>query len=136
MSEGAKMKSLTWILPTVVVIGLVLAVFIPVSGAWEAVTAFLVRWFFAVFCALYAVVQGRVYFMLRRRKVSDRAAEGVPVGAHGLFTIVWSVFAVAAVVYGVVGLDGWLETAGWIAIGSMICIQLLVLGRLDPRIGR
>ncbi len=134
MSEGTQKKSLTWILPAVVVLGLVLAILIPVSGATEAVVDIVARWFFAVFCTLYAIVQARVYFMFRRRRASLADSEGVPVAIHGAFTLVWAILAVAAIVYGITGVDGGLETAGWVTIVLLVGIQMLVLGRFDSRV--
>lgn len=133
MKEGARKKSLTWILPAVVVVGLVIAILIPVSGATETVTEIVARWFFAVFCTLYAIVQGRVYFKFRaRRRVGEYA--GVPLAAYAVFTGIWSAFAVAAIVYGILDVRGPFETAGWVTIVLLICIQMLVLGKLDQRV--
>ncbi|UCC72798.1 MAG: hypothetical protein JSV86_20990 [Gemmatimonadota bacterium] len=133
MSEGAQKKSLIWILPAVVVVGLVLAILIPVSGAMETVTEAVARWFFAVFCTLYAIVQGRLYSKFRRRR-SEGASAGVPVSAHGAFTAVWVVLAVLSIFYGIRGLGGRLEVAGWITIALVICMQMILLGRLDRRV--
>jgi uncharacterized membrane protein len=133
MSEGARKKTLTFILPAVVVAGLVLAILIPVSGATETVTEIVARWFFAVFCTLYAVVQGRLYFKFRRRDKAE-AYVGVPIGAYAAFTVIWVVLAVAAIVYGILDVGGLYETAGWVTIVLMICVQLIVLGRLDRRV--
>ena len=132
MSEGAK-KPLTFILPAVVVAGLVVAILIPVSGATETVTEIVARWFFAVFCTLYAVVQGRLYFKFRRQEQAE-AYVGVPIGAYAAFTVIWAALAVAAIAYGIFDVDGLYETAGWVTIVLMICIQLSVLGRLDQRV--
>jgi hypothetical protein len=41
---------------------------------------------------------------------------------------------VAAVIYGVLNVGGLYETTGWVTIVLMICIQLIVLGRLDQRV--
>ena len=133
MSEGAGKKPLTFILPAVVVAGLVLAILIPVSGATQTVTEIVARWFFAVFCTLYAVVQGRLYLRFRRQELAEEYV-GVPVGAYAVFTAIWSVLAVAAIVYGILDVGGLYETAGWVTIVLMICIQMIVLGRLDQRV--
>lgn len=133
MREAASRKSLTFILPAVVVAGLVLAILIPVSGAKETVMAIVARWFFAVFCTLYAAVQARLYLKFRRAEKAE-AYVGVPIGAYAAFTVVWAVLSVGAVVYGIVDPDGLYETAGWVTIVLMICIQLIVLGRLDQRV--
>jgi hypothetical protein len=133
MSEGTRKKPLTFILPAVVVVGLVLAILIPVSGATQTVTEIVARWFFAVFCTLYAVVQGRLYFKFRRKEKAE-AYVGVPLAAHAVFTVIWAVLAVAAIVYGILGVRGLYETAGWVTIVLLICIQLIVLGRLDQRV--
>jgi hypothetical protein len=133
MSEGARKKPLAFILPAVVVAGLVLAILIPVSGATETVTAIVARWFFAVFCTLYAAVQGRLYLKFRRAEQAE-AYVGVPIGAYAAFTVIWAVLAVAAIIYGVLDIGGLYETAGWVTIVLMICIQLIVLGRLDQRV--
>ncbi len=133
MSEGTRKKPLTFILPAVVVVGLVLAILIPVSGATETVTDIVARWFFAVFCTLYAAVQGRLYFKFRRAEKAERYV-GVPIGAYAAFTVIWAVLAVAAIIYGVLNVGGLYETGGWVTIVLMICIQLIVLGRLDQRV--
>ena len=88
MSEGAGKKPLTFILPAVVVAGLVLAILIPVSGATQTVTEIVARWFFAVFCTLYAVVQGRLYLKFRQAEKAE-AYVGVPIGAYAFFTVIW-----------------------------------------------
>ncbi|MGD2153757.1 MAG: hypothetical protein PVG79_10865 [Gemmatimonadales bacterium] len=133
MTDGTRKKPLTFILPAVVVVGLVLAILIPVSGAMETVTDIVARWFFAVFCTLYAVVQGRLYFKFRRQEKAE-AYVGVPLGAYAVFTLIWVALAVAAIVYGILDAGGTYETAGWVTIGLMICIQLIVLGKLDQRV--
>ncbi|UCC85240.1 MAG: hypothetical protein JSW46_10135 [Gemmatimonadota bacterium] len=133
MSEGARKKPLTFILPAVVVAGLVLAILIPVSGVTETVTDLVARWFFAVFCTLYVGVQGRLYIKFRQAEKAE-AYVGVPIGAYAAFTVIWAVLAVAAIVYGVLDVRGTYETAGWVTIVLMICIQLIVLGRLDQRV--
>ena len=132
MNEARK-KHLTFILPAAAVGLLVLAILIPVSGATETVTEAVSRWFFAVFCTLYAVVQGRVYLRFRQRE-KNGAYVGVPIGAYAVFTVIWLVLAVAAIVYGVLNVRGLYETAGWVTIVLMICIQLIVLGQLDTRV--
>ncbi len=117
--------------------GSVLA-FLTQPGGWtDAMLEVAGSWFFAVFCTLYAIVQGRVYFMFRRRMASEDSetvATDVPVSAHGYFTIVWAALALAAIAYGIAGIGGWRETAAWVTILLVICIQLLVLGKLDRRI--
>jgi hypothetical protein len=133
MSQGVWKIPLSWILPAVVVVGLVVAVLIPVTGATEAVTEIVTRWFFAVFCTLYAIVQGRLYFRFRRRRRAG-AYVGVPIAAHAVFTVIWAALAVAAVVYGILGVSRLVQTIGWVTIVLMICIQLIVLGRLDQRV--
>ncbi len=133
MSEGARSKPLTFILPAVVVVGLVVAILIPVSGATETVTGIVARWFFAVFCTLYAAVQGRLYLKFRQAEKAE-AYVGVPIGAYAAFTVVWALLAVAAILYGILNMGGLYETAGWVTIVLMICIQLIVLGRLDQRV--
>jgi hypothetical protein len=133
MSEGARIKPLTFILPAIVVVGLVVAILVPVSGATETVTNVVARWFFAVFCTLYAVVQGRLYLKFRRQEKAE-AYVGVPIGAYAAFTVVWAVLAVAAILYGVLDVGSMYETVGWVTIVLMICIQLIVLGRLDRRV--
>ncbi|NIN73386.1 MAG: hypothetical protein GTO46_15970 [Gemmatimonadetes bacterium] len=133
MSEGARIKPLTFILPAVVVVGLVVAILIPVSGLTQTVTQLVARWFFAVFCTLYAVVQGRLYLKFRRAERAE-AYVGVPIGAYAAFTVVWAVLAVAAILYGVFDVGGMYEAAGWVTIVLMICMQLIVLGRLDQRV--
>jgi hypothetical protein len=40
------------------------------------------------------------------------------------------VLALAAIVYGVLGLEGWWEIAGWATLVLVICVQLIVLGKL------
>jgi len=133
MSDGTRKKPLTFILPAVVVVGLVLAILIPVSGAMQTVTNVVARWFFAVFCTLYAVVQGRLYLKFRRQEKAE-AYVGVPLGAYAAFTVIWAALAVAAIVYGILDAGGTYETAGWVTIALMICIQLIVLGKLDQRV--
>ncbi|MGD2218115.1 MAG: hypothetical protein PVJ64_15265 [Gemmatimonadales bacterium] len=132
MSEGTR-KSLTFILPAVVVIGLVVAILLPVTGTIHTVTDVVARWFFAVFCTLYAGVQGRLYLKFRRAEKAE-AYVGVPIGAYAVFTVIWTVLAVAATVYGIFNVGGTYETAGWVTIVLMICVQLIVLGRLDKRV--
>jgi hypothetical protein len=133
MSEGSRKKSLTFILPAAVVVGLVLAILVPVSGATETVTEIVARWFFAVFCTLYAAVQARLYMKFRRQERAE-AYVGVPIGAYAVFTVIWAVLAVAAIIYGILDVGGLYETAGWVTIVLMICVQLIVLGKLDQRV--
>ncbi len=59
---------------------------------------------------------------------------GVPLAAHAVFTVIWAVLAVAAIVYGILDVGGLYEAVGWVTIVLMICIQLIVLGRLDQRV--
>jgi hypothetical protein len=109
----------------------VLALLIPAAGALETVMNVLRRWFFAAFCTLYALVQARVYVVRRRREA--RVARDVPISAFGFFTAVWFALAVAAVVYGILEPAGWWETAAWVTIVLVICIEMIVLGRLYRR---
>jgi hypothetical protein len=96
--------------------------------ALEATTGFLSHWFFAIFCVLFALTQARVY--LTRRRQQARLANHVPTSAFGFFTALWCVLALAAIVYGVLGLEGWWEIAGWATLVLVICVQLIVLGKL------
>ncbi|MGD8698295.1 MAG: hypothetical protein PVJ43_03330 [Gemmatimonadales bacterium] len=114
-----------------VIAGLVMAVVWRTGGALDTAVDFLGRWFFAVFCTVYALTQLRVYIL--RRKQEARVAAGVPPSAFGYFTVLWFVLAAAAVVYGIRGGGGWWETAAWVTIVAVICIQLFVLGRLIHR---
>jgi hypothetical protein len=113
---------------------LVGAFFIRAEGALEATTAFLSRWFFAIFCTIFSLAQVRVYGMRRRRQA--RVASHVPSGAFGLFTVLWLVMAIAAIVYGVTGVDGWWEIAAWAVLVVVICVQLIVLGGLEEKAKR
>lgn len=114
-----------------VVMGLVLALLIPAGGALETVMNVLRRWFFAVFCTLYALAHARVYVVRRHR--GARVARDVPVSAFGFFTAVWFALAAAAVVYGILEPAGWWETAAWVTIVLVICIEMIVLGTLYRR---
>ncbi len=119
---------LTVVVLLAVVIGLVLAIAIPASGRLDAVVEFIGRWFFAIFCTLFAVVQLRVYVARRHEEV--HVAPYLPVSVFGVFAFVWVVLAVAAIAYGVLSPGGWWEKAGWVVIVSVVCIELFVLGRL------
>lgn len=134
VSKGRQL-SLTVAVIAAVIVGLVLAVIWRTGGALDPAVDFLGRWFFAVFCTVYALTQLRVYVLRRKREA--RVAAGVPTSVFGYFTALWFVLAAAAVVYGIRGGDGWWETAAWVTIVALICIQLFVLGRLvhraDPR---
>jgi hypothetical protein len=121
-------KSLPYIVVFVVIAVVALGFLLPTSGALEPMEVFLRRWFFAIFCTLYALAQARVYRMRRRQQA--RVAGHVSVFTFGFFTALWLVLAVAAIVYGIVGPGGWWETAAWVTVGLVICIQLIVLGRL------
>jgi hypothetical protein len=114
-----------------VVAGLVLAILIPASGNLDFVMGFLRRWFFAIFCTLYALTQARVY-MLRRHDLAQ-VGPAMPVSAFGIFTAVWIALAVAAIVYGILEPTGWWEAAGWVVVILVICLELLVLGKLYRR---
>jgi hypothetical protein len=114
-----------------IIVVLVGAFFIRAEGALEGTTAFLSRWFFAIFCAIFALAQLRVYVMRRRQEA--RVASHVPSGAFGLFTALWVVLAIAATVYGVTGVNGWWEIAAWAVLVVVICVQLIVLGGLERK---
>ena len=133
MEEVSKSRqlSLTIAVIAAVVIGLVLAIVWRTGGAIDVAVEFLGRWFFAIFCTVYAVAQLRVYVL--RRKHEARLATGVPLSAFGFFTVLWFALALAAVLYGIHGGDGWRETAAWVTIVAVICIQQFVLGRLVHR---
>ncbi len=130
VSKGRQL-SLTIAVLAAVVIGLVLAIVWRTGGALDGAVEFLGRWFFAVFCLVYALAQLRVY--VRRRKREARLATGVPLSAFGYFTALWFALALAAIVYGIRGGDGWRETAAWVTIVVVICVQQFVLGRLVRR---
>jgi len=121
-------KSLPYIVVLVVIAIVVLGLLLPTSGALEPVEVFLRRWFFAIFCTLYALAQARVYRMRRRQQA--RVAVHMRVFTFGFFMALWFVLAAAAVVFGIVGPGGWWETAAWVTVGLVICVQLIVLGRL------
>ena len=121
-------KSLPYIVVFVVIAIVVLGFLVPTSGALGPMEAFLRRWFFAIFCTLYALAQARVYRMRRRQQA--RVAVHMRVFTFAFFMALWFVLAVAAVVYGIVGPRGWWETAAWVTVGLVICVQLIVLGRL------
>lgn len=123
--------SLTIIVIAAVILALVLAIVWRRGGAPEEMTDLMGRWFFAVFCTVYALAQLRVYVLRRRR--AARVAADVPLSAFGFFTGLWFVLALAAIVYGIRGGGGWWETFGWVTIVAVICVQLLVLGGLARR---
>jgi hypothetical protein len=114
-----------------VIVGLVLAIVWRTGGALDVAIEFLGRWFFTIFCTVYAIAQLRVYVLRRKREA--RLATGVPLSAFGFFTALWFALALAAFVYGIRGGDGWRETAAWVTIVAVICIQQFVLGRLVRR---
>jgi hypothetical protein len=114
-----------------VIIGLVAAIVWRTGGALDGAVEFLGRWFFAVFCTVYALAQMRVYVL--RRKHGARLATGVPLSAFGYFMALWFALALAATVYAIMGGDGWRETAAWVTIVIVICVQQFVLGRLVRR---
>lgn len=122
---------LTLLIITAVIAGLALAIIVPAGVGLDAAVDFLSRWFFAFFCTLFALVQARVYQI--RRRHAARLAREIPAGAFGLFTLLWLVLAVAAVVYGILDLEGWWEVAAWATVVVVICVQLLVLGGLQRR---
>ncbi len=123
--------SLTILVIAAVIVGLVLAIVWRTSGALDGAVEFLSRWFFAVFCTLYALAQLRVCVVRCRREA--RLASGIPLSAFAFFTALWFVLAAAAIVYGLQGGDGWMETAAWVTIVGVICVQLVVLGRFAQR---
>lgn len=129
--DKRRQLSLTIVVIAAVILGLVLAIVWRMSGTLEGAVEFLSRWFFAVFCTLYALAQLRVCLVRRRHEA--RVATGVPLSTFGFFTALWFVLALAAIVYGVQGGDGWLETAAWVTIVVVICVQQFVLGRLIKR---
>lgn len=114
-----------------VILVLALAIVVQRGNQLDVAVEFLSRWFFAVFCTAYALAQARVYFLRKSQQV--RVAMDMPVSPFGFFTVLWFALAVASVVYGVRGGDGWLEVAAWITIVLVICVQQLVLGRLQRR---
>lgn len=103
----------------------------PPEGMVAVVLAFARRWFFAIFSTAFALVQFRVYLVRRRQEAL--LASHVPVSAFGLFTALWFVLAIAAIAYGVLQPDGWWEAAGWVTLGVVISVQLIVLGGLEQR---
>ncbi len=123
--------SLTIIVIGAVIVGLVLAMVWRTSGALDGAVEFLSRWFFAVFCTLYALAQLRVCVV--RCRGGARLESSIPLSAFAFFTALWFVLAIAAIVYGLQGGDSWMETAGWVTIVGVICIQLIVLGRFAQR---
>lgn len=127
----SRQVTLTVAVIAAVIIGLVVAIIWRTGGALDGAIEFLGRWFFAVFCTVYAVTQLRVYVLRRKREA--RLASGVPLSAFGYFTALWFALAVAATVYGIRGGDGWREAAAWVTIVVVICVQQFVLGRLIQR---
>ena len=111
-----------------VVGGLVLAIAIPASGSLDTVVDFMGRWFFAIFCTLFAIVQLRVYVTRRHEEV--HIAPYLPVSVFGVFAFIWVALAVAAIAYGFLAPDGWWEKAAWVVMVSVICVELFVLGKL------
>lgn len=130
----ARRLSLTIMVIAAVIIGLVLAIVWRRSSALDGTLEFVSRWFFAVFCTVYALAQLRV-FVLRKKREARLAAQ-VPVSVFGFFMVLWFVLAVAAIVYGIQGGDGWWETGAWVTIVAVTCVQLLVLGGLAQRTDR
>jgi hypothetical protein len=110
-----------------------LAVAITVQGttALDSAITYLARWFFAIFCTLFALAQARVYYVRRRRQA--RLATDVPLSAFGFFTFLWFLLSAAAIIYGINGAGGWWETAAWVTVVLVICVQLAVLGGLEQR---
>ena len=130
MTSGRR-RSLTALVMALVVIGLTIAIILPTRGGLEPAADFLRRWFFAVFCGLYALVQVRVYAIRRRRQA--KLARHVPLWPFSLFTVLWFVLAIAAIVYGFADVgERWAPT-GWIAIGLLISVQLFVIGSIEQR---
>ncbi|UCF21461.1 MAG: hypothetical protein JSU87_08780 [Gemmatimonadota bacterium] len=127
VSEARK-RSLIAIVLALVVVGLILGVIISTSDTMEPVVKLVNRWFFALFCSLFAIAQLRVYQVRRRQQA--RLATHVPVAAFGIFAAIWVLLAIVSFLYGAVGLGRSWETAGWITIVLIICIQQLVLGKL------
>jgi len=101
---------------------------LPASGTLDTVVVFLGRWFFAIFCTLFAIVQLRVY--VTRRHEEAHIAPYLPVSVFGVFAFIWVALAIAAVAYGYFAPGGWWEKAGWVVIVSVICVELFLLGRL------
>ncbi|UCC48842.1 MAG: hypothetical protein JSV41_01335 [Gemmatimonadota bacterium] len=126
-----RQKTLPFIVVLVAIAVLALGIVLPTSGALEPMEGFVRRWFFAVFCTLYAMAQARVYRMRRRRQA--RVASDMPVFSFGFFMLLWFVLAVAAVIYGIVGPGGRWETAAWVTVGLVVSVQLVILGRLQRR---
>lgn len=95
----------------------------------DVVSGFVRRWFFGVFCTVFAIAQGRVYFMRSREEA--RVARHVPASPFAIFAVVWGVLAVAGVVYGILEPGGYWEVAGWITVTLAICVQLFLLGGIE-----
>ena len=119
---------LTALVLSAVVVGLVLAMAIPASGSLDTIVAFMGRWFFAIFCALFAAVQLRVWATRRHEEV--HVAPNLPVPVFGAFAFIWVALTAAAVAYGYFAPGGWWEKASWVVIVSVICVELFVLGKL------
>lgn len=111
-----------------VVAGLVLAIAIPASGNVDTLVEFMGRWFFAIFCTLFAIVQLRVYATRRHEEV--HIAPHLPVSVFGVFAFIWVALAITAIAYGYFAPGGWWEKAAWVVIVSVICVELFVLGKL------
>ena len=111
--------------------GAVLVFNLGASGFLDAVSGSVRRWFFTVFCTVFAVAQARVY--VARRRHTARLARHVPATPFALFTALWVVFAVAGLIYGILDPGHYWEVAGWITITLVICVQLFVLGGLEQR---
>lgn len=102
------------------------------TGVVDAVSGFVTRWFFAVFCVVFAIAQARVYLIRRREEA--RVARYVPASPFAIFTAVWSILAAAGVIYGIVEPGHYWEIAGWVVITLVVCAQLFVLGGIEQRL--
>ena len=115
-----------------VISGMAAAVLIFNLGAGDvldAVSGFVRRWFFAVFCTVFAIAQGRVYFMRSRKRA--RLARHVPASLFAVFAGVWGILAAAGLAYGILEPGGYWEVAGWITVTLVICVQLFTLGGIE-----
>jgi small-conductance mechanosensitive channel len=126
--DKRKQTSITVIVLVATIGAFALALLIPASGALDAAVGFLSRWFFAIFCTLYAFTQARVYVIRRRHQA--RMASYLSTSVFGFFAALWFTLAIAAVAFGFLRLEGWWEVAAWATIVVVICVQLFVLGRL------